>query len=150
MEGLSWIGYWHQVIVACFYWAIELYPFPTLMFGVFITLITAIGFIFVGKHKEARNVVLAFCFGLAVCALAILGVALTWGPYIHLQQREHELKILARSDYATLEISKHNEMRALNETLASLRGENACLRDKLDGANNAKPLITHDRKRSCD
>lgn len=136
MEFLLWLAYWREVLVTCFNWTMEFYPIPTLIIGVLITGATVMGFIFIGKREEAHNIVLTFIFGLAACVLVFLGLVLVWGPYIHLQQHERDLEGKFKAQYEIVEQSKSNDIKALNETMASLRGDMVRLQEKLHGAQH--------------
>lgn len=150
MEPGLWIGYWYQVFVACLNWIIELYPIPTVIIGVLITGATVTGFMFIGKRDEARNIVLAFAFGLAACCVTFAGLVIVWGPYLHLQQREKELTDAAKIEYGTMETSKNNQIKTLNDTVVALQEGQAVLQGVIQGLEKEKPSVLHERDRLCE
>jgi hypothetical protein len=93
---------------------------------------------FIGKHDEARNIVLAFAFGLAACCVTFVVLVLAWGPYLHLQKREKELQDAAKVHYSTMETSKNNQIKTLNDTVVVLQDGQSGLREMINALEKEK------------
>lgn len=128
---LSWITYWYQVLTTCLFWVLEYYLIPTVIVGALITGATVIGFYLRGQSAEVRTIFAILwgsLFGLVACCAMFLILVVTVGPYLHLQQREKEVKGAAKIEYETMEQSKNDQIKTLNNTVAILRGSQETVR----------------------
>lgn len=131
MESVqSWITYWYQVLVTCLFWVFEYYPVPTIIVAVLLTGATVIGFFILGQSAEVRNILWGSLFGLVACFVMFLIMVITVGPYLHLQQREKAVTGAAKVEYETMEKSKNDQIKTLNDTVAVLSGSQKTLLEK--------------------
>ena len=125
MESVQpWITYWYQVLATCLFWVLEYHPIPTIIIGALITSATVIGFYLRGQSAEVRTIFAILwgsLFGLVACCAMFLILVVTVGPHLHLQQREKEVKGAAKIEYETMEKSKNDQIKTLNNTVAILR-----------------------------
>src|SRR5712692_1098851 len=147
---LSWITYWKQVFFTCFNWILEYYPIQTLAIGVVITVATVIGFRFIGQHAEARNIILASAFWLVACSVIFLLMFVSVGPYLHLQQREKEIKSAAKVEYDAMEKSKNDQIKILNDTVVALQEGQSVLQSAIQALEKDKSSVSHERDRLCE
>lgn len=138
---LSWITYWYQVCLTCIDWVFVYYPIQTILFGLIITGAMVIGFWYRGQQAEAKSILWGFTFGLIACCVSFIVLVLFYGPYLHLQQREKELKGAAKVEYETMEKSKNDQIKTLNDTVAVLGRSQKTLQDKEQMAKDMKAQI---------
>lgn len=142
MESVqSWITYWYQVLATCLFWVLEYYPIPTIIVGALITGATVIGFYFRGQSAEVRTILWGSLFGLVGCFVIFLILVVSVGPYLHLQQREKEITSAAKVAYETMEKSKNDQIKILNDTVVGLSGSQKALQDKEQMAKNLREQI---------
>ena len=72
----------------------------------------------------------------------LLILVVTVGPYLHLQQREKEVKGAAKIEYETMEKSKNDQIKTLNNTVAILRES----QETLQGVDLAKDMKAEKEK----
>jgi hypothetical protein len=137
-QELSWITYWYQVSITSIDWVLVYYPIQTIIFGVVVTVAMVIGFVLRGQKAEAGNILWGSFFGLVACCASFIILVLCFGPYLHLQQREKEIKSAAKVQYDAMEKSKNDQIKILNDTVAVLGGSQKTLQDKQQMAKDMR------------
>jgi hypothetical protein len=79
----EWKAYWWDVIVASFNWAVNIWPMPTVLFGVVIVAITTGVFLKLGRYHEVKNTLIGFFVSLVVTIVAFVLFVLLIGPFLH-------------------------------------------------------------------
>jgi low affinity Fe/Cu permease len=79
----EWKTYWWDVTAASFNLAVDIWPIPTVIWGVVIVAITSLVFRKLGRLDEAKNIAIAFAVSLAVTIVTFVLFVLVIGPFLH-------------------------------------------------------------------
>ena len=79
----AWKVYWWDVTTASFNWAVDIWPWQTVLFGVVIVAITTGVFWKLGRNDEVKNIAIGFAVSLAVSIVAFVLFVLLIGPFLH-------------------------------------------------------------------
>lgn len=84
MDSLAeWKTYWWDVTATTFNWAVDIWPWQTVLFGVVIVAITTWVFWRLGKKDEVKNLAIDFLVSLVVSIVAFVLVVILVGPFLH-------------------------------------------------------------------
>jgi hypothetical protein len=79
----AWKSYWWDVTTASFNWAVDIWPWQTVLFGVVIVAITTGVFWKLGRYDEVKNIAIGFAVSLGVSIVAFVLFVFLVGPFLH-------------------------------------------------------------------